>query len=75
MRVDRLELYNQLEELRNSKLLVYVTSTRQGLETQIANDILPKFSEHLDSIGDTQKYPCFYILMVAILLRLGAWST
>ena len=55
MRVDRLELYNQLEEQRNSKLLVYVTSTRQGLETQIANDILPKFSEHLDSIGDTQK--------------------
>lgn len=59
MRVDRLELYNQLEEQRNSKLLVYVTSTRQGLETQIANDILPKFSEHLDRIGDTQKISLF----------------
>ena len=42
MRADRLNLYNRLESQRNSKLLVYVTSTRQGLETQIANDILPK---------------------------------
>ena len=46
MRIDRLDLYKQLEEKRNSKLLVYITGTRQGLETQIANDVLPKFSEH-----------------------------
>ena len=59
MRAERLELYRQLEDQRNSKLLVYVTSTRHGLETQIANDILPKFSEHLDSIGDTQKISLF----------------
>lgn len=59
MRAERLELYKQLEAQRNSKLLVYVTSTRQGLETQIANDILPKFSEHLDRIGDTQKISLF----------------
>ena len=55
MRRDRLDLYRQLEEQRGSKLLVYVTSTRQGLETQIANDILPKVAEHLDKIGDTEK--------------------
>lgn len=55
MRADRLNLYKQLEEKRNSKLLVYVTGTRQGLETQIANDVLPRFSEHLDKIGDTDK--------------------
>lgn len=55
MRADRLHLYKQLETKRNSKLLVYITSTRPGLETQIANDVLPKFSEHLDSIGDTTK--------------------
>lgn len=55
MRKDRLDLYKQLEEQRGSKLLVYVTSTRQGLETQIANDILPKVAEHLDKIGDTEK--------------------
>lgn len=55
MRIDRLELYKQLEEKRNSKLLVYVTGSRQGLETQIGNDALPKFSEHLDKIGDAEK--------------------
>lgn len=55
MRQDRLELYRQLEQQRNSKLIVYVTGTRHGLETQIANDVLPKFSEHLDKIGDTEK--------------------
>ncbi|MCK9437829.1 MAG: hypothetical protein M0Q12_11565 [Synergistaceae bacterium] len=55
MRSDRQDLYHQLEENRNSKLLVYVTSTRQGLETQIAKDILPKFTEHLDNIGDKEK--------------------
>lgn len=55
MRKDRIELYKQLEEARDSKLLVYITSTRGNLETQIANDILPKFSEHLDKIGDTRK--------------------
>lgn len=55
MRKDRLDLYKQLEEQRRTKLLVYATSTRQGLETQIANDILPKVAEHLDKIGDTEK--------------------
>lgn len=55
MRINRLDLYNQLELERNSKLLVYITGTRQGLETQIANDVLPKFSEHLDKIGNTNK--------------------
>lgn len=60
MRADRLELYRQIEESRGSKLLVYITSTRQGLETQIANDILPKVSEHLDKIGDVEKILYLY---------------
>ena len=55
MRKDRIDLYQQLEDARDSKLLVYITSTRGVLGTQIANDILPKFTEHLDKIGDTQK--------------------
>lgn len=55
MRADRLALYQELERERGSKLLVYITSSRQGLETQIAKDVLPKFSEHLDKMGDTEK--------------------
>ena len=69
---DRRELYEVIEKERNSKLMVYVTGTRPGLETQIANDILPMFVEHLDRIGDVEK--------ISLLLytnggdTLAAWS-
>lgn len=69
---DRIDLYKQLEKLRESKLIVYTTSTRRGLESQIANDILPHFTEHLDRMGDTEK--------ISLLLytnggdTLAAWS-
>lgn len=72
MRKDRLDLYKQLEEKRDSKLLVYVTSTRGNLETQIANDILPKFTEHLDKIGDTKKITLY--LYTNGGNTLAAWS-
>lgn len=52
---DRTELYKELETRRNSKLLVYVTSDRPNLGTQIASDILSPFTEHLDKIGDVDK--------------------
>ena len=51
----RLENYKKLEESRKSKLLVYVTSDRPNLGTQIASDILSPFTEHLDRIGDVEK--------------------
>ena len=51
----RLKFYREIEKKRNSKLIVYSTSTRIGMAAQIANDILPKFTEHLDSIGDVEK--------------------
>jgi hypothetical protein len=51
----RLENYSNLEKSRNSKLLVYITGDRQGMETQIATDQLDYFSEHLDKIGKTNK--------------------
>lgn len=52
---DRLENYRWLEENRNSKLLVYFTGDRKGMETQISTDVLEYFSEHLDKIGKVQK--------------------
>ena len=55
MRSDRLENYKKLEGLRNSKLLVYVTSDRQNAETNIGADILAPFVNHLDTIGDVDK--------------------
>lgn len=52
---NRLELYKQLEGKRNSKLLVYITSDRRGLETKIASDMLSNFVNHLDLIQKTDK--------------------
>ena len=72
MFADRIELYKQIEEERKSKLLVYITSTRGGLETQIANDILPKFTEHLDKLGDTVKITLY--LYTNGGNTLAAWS-
>ena len=55
MRAERIDAYKKIEELRNSKLLVYVTSDRQGAETSISPEILAYFSNHLDTIGDVDK--------------------
>lgn len=52
---DRFLYYKELEELSSSKVLVYVTGDRRGLETQIAADALDYFVEHLDKIGKTHK--------------------
>jgi hypothetical protein len=52
---DRLENYNWIEENRQSRLIVYFTGDRQGMETQIAQDVLEYFSEQLDKIGKVEK--------------------
>lgn len=52
---ERIENYKWLEENRQSKLLVYVTGDRQGMETQIATDVLDYFSEHLDNFNKVPK--------------------
>jgi len=52
---DRLPLYQQLETSRNSKVLVYVTGDRRGLETIIHPEVLDFFVGHLDLIQDAPK--------------------
>lgn len=69
---DRIELYKELETSRKSKLLVYVTSDRRGLETQIAADILLYFANHLDKVGDTEKISLF--LYTRGGSTIAAWS-
>ena len=59
MYADRKDNYQRLEEARNSKLLVYVTSDRPNLNTQIGEDILSPFTEHLDKLGDVNKITLF----------------
>lgn len=59
MHSGRIELYKKLEEKRNSKILVYSTGDRRGLETQISPDILSPFTNHLDLLGDVDKISLF----------------
>lgn len=72
MRADRINLYNELEDKRNSKLLVYATSHRQGMETSIAPDVLPWFTEHLDIIEESEKISLYLITNGGDTLT--AWS-
>lgn len=52
---ERIDNYKWIEQNRKSKLLVYFTGDRRGMETQIAVDVLEYFSEHLDKIGKVDK--------------------
>jgi hypothetical protein len=55
MRNERQELIRTIEEERNSKLLVYITGDRRGLETRIAMDAFPFIFTHLSRIGYQKK--------------------
>jgi len=46
----RKQLYEKLEKLRNSKVLVYFTGDRSQLETKIGSDVIDFFTHHLDLI-------------------------
>ncbi|GAB3909254.1 hypothetical protein GCM10028803_46520 [Larkinella knui] len=59
MLVNRLNSYQKLEELRQSKLIVYVTGDRPGLETQISPEILEYFVRHLDNLQNSDKISLF----------------
>ena len=52
---DRIVLYERIEKLFDTKLLVYVTSDRRGMEAQIAQDVIDFFIDHLDAIGPVPK--------------------
>lgn len=56
---ERIDYYNWLEQNRNSKLIVYFTGDRRGMETQISTDVLEYFSEQLDRIGKVNKISLF----------------
>jgi len=59
MRLQRIADYKKLEELRGSKLLVYVTSDRTNAEASIGADIIAPFANHLDIIKKADKISLF----------------
>lgn len=52
---DRLDLYRQIQDMRDSKVLAYATSDRPGMEAQIAPDAIDFFVDHLDAMWPTKK--------------------
>ncbi len=58
-RYSRLNLIQELENKRKSKVLVYFTGDRRGLETRIATDIFPFILEHLENFGSTKQIDLF----------------
>ena len=65
-------LYEALEDERKSKVLVYVTGDRPGLETQIHQEVIDFFVGHLDCIGTTRKISLY--LYTRGGHTLAAWS-
>lgn len=55
MRKKLRNIYKEIEALRNSKVIAYVTGDRQNMETQIAADVVDIFGKHLESIGKVHR--------------------
>ena len=69
---ERRELYRQIEEERDSKVIAYVTGDRPGLQTMIASDALDLFVGHLDEMGASEKITL--VLYTRGGDTLAAWS-
>ncbi len=56
---DRLQLYKEIENERNSKLLVFITGDRPNFETQISSEMQDYFVNHLDKFNLPDKISLF----------------
>ena len=56
----KIDIFQKIEKQRNSKVISYLTSDRQGpINARIAMDMIPIFSEHLRKIGKTENIDLF----------------
>jgi len=54
-----MELIEKIQAKRNSRLVVYITGDRRGLETKIATDVFPMLHRHLVQIKSHDKIDLF----------------
>ena len=52
---DRQAVYKKIEKNRGSRVIAYVTGDRAGMQTQISNEAVDLFGEHLDAVFPTKK--------------------
>lgn len=58
--MDKISLLQQIEGLRKSRVITYLTSDRQGpVNARVAMDIIPLISKQLQTIGKTQNIDLF----------------
>ncbi|PJA63077.1 MAG: hypothetical protein CO161_02975 [Candidatus Portnoybacteria bacterium CG_4_9_14_3_um_filter_44_9] len=58
--MDKKQLIKQIEDLRKSRVITYLTSDRQGpMNARVAMDIIPVISKQLRKIGKTDKIDFF----------------
>lgn len=55
----RRHLIGQIQEIRKSKVICYITGDRQNLQTQISHDSHPLVFNHLRQIGASEKVDLF----------------
>lgn len=53
----RIEIIKELEKVRGTRVICFVTSTRDGLDFPIAMDSIRKLFEHLKDIDTTEELP------------------
>lgn len=59
-KMDRKQLVKQIETARNSRVITYLTSDRQGpFNARIAPDVIPPVSKQLRAMGKTQNIDLF----------------
>lgn len=69
---ERAELYKEVEQARDSKMLLYVTGDRQQLETQISKAASDLFVHHLDLINHSKRITLFLYTTGGDII--AAWS-
>lgn len=58
-RSHRQQLIQSIEKERDSRLVVYITSDRQGLETRISADVFPIINKHLSDMQEQDRLDLF----------------
>lgn len=53
--VTRAAIYKQIERLRGSRVVAFVTGDRANMQTQIGNDAVDLFGDHLDAMFPTTR--------------------
>ena len=54
-RAERLEIIQNIQMSRNSKVICYITGDRENINTRIAPDVIRVFYRHLESLGPGEK--------------------